>query len=96
MLLLTQVFVTLLLVAGEAAAAITKNAYNCTSFMLHVPVNNVTTVVPPFPPFADQYAATSLSNSVTEQLVATDLRPGCKSVHADQNVQHQCRVLYTR
>jgi pimeloyl-ACP methyl ester carboxylesterase len=69
MFLLTQVFVTLLLVAGEDAAAITKNAYNCTSFMVHVHVNNVTTIVPPFPPFANQYAATSLSNSVTEQLV---------------------------
>lgn len=58
-----------LLLAYGAAAAVTKNAYNCTSFMVHVPIDNVTVIVPPFPPLQNQYEATSFANALTEQLI---------------------------
>jgi pimeloyl-ACP methyl ester carboxylesterase len=60
---------SVLLAAGARAATVPKGAYNCTSFIVHVPVDNVTIIEPPFPPFADQYAATSFANSVTDQLI---------------------------
>ncbi|KAI1622053.1 Alpha/Beta hydrolase protein [Exophiala viscosa] len=67
MSLFKSVLFTLLLAVVEAAT-IAKNAYNCTSFIVHVPVNNVTVVVPPIPPFTDQHTATSFANLITEDL----------------------------
>ncbi|KAK4939043.1 hypothetical protein LTR10_020617 [Elasticomyces elasticus] len=59
---------TLLLAVAEAAT-VAKNAYNCTSFIVQVPVDNVTVVVPPLPPFTDQHVATSFANLITEELM---------------------------
>ncbi|EXJ93845.1 hypothetical protein A1O1_02238 [Capronia coronata CBS 617.96] len=61
-------FIAALLLVGAEATAVAKNAYNCTSFVVRVPVDNVTLVVPPFPAFADQYAATAFSNEVSKQI----------------------------
>ncbi|EXJ60637.1 hypothetical protein A1O7_04790 [Cladophialophora yegresii CBS 114405] len=48
-----------------AAQAVPKHNYTCTSFMVKVPVSNVTVIVPPFPELPNQYAATSLANQIT-------------------------------
>ncbi len=50
-----------LLVAG-AQATVTKHNATCTSFLVEVPVDNVTVIVPPMAPFKDQYAATAFTN----------------------------------
>lgn len=63
MQLLSSILLSFLLVGAEAA--VPKNKYNCTSFMVRVPIDNVTLIDPPFAPFPDQYAATSFANFVT-------------------------------
>ncbi|EXJ91975.1 hypothetical protein A1O3_00525 [Capronia epimyces CBS 606.96] len=63
----TLLSVTLLLAATEATG-VARNPYNCMSFVVPVPVDNVTLVVPPFPDFPDQYAATAFANEVTKQI----------------------------
>ncbi|KAG9768786.1 hypothetical protein KCU88_g7082, partial [Aureobasidium melanogenum] len=67
-MLLFAFYLALSLLAAADAAAIARNPYSCTSFVVRVPVHNVTLVVPPFPDFADQYAATAFSNEVTKGL----------------------------
>ncbi|EXJ74655.1 uncharacterized protein A1O5_01348 [Cladophialophora psammophila CBS 110553] len=62
----TSVWLSLLLPALEATAqAVPKQNYTCTNFMVKVPVNNVTVVVPPIPELPDQYAATAFANQIT-------------------------------
>lgn len=75
MSMLKSVLLAVLLVAADAGT-VPKNAYNCTSFLVQVPVNNVTVVVSPLPPFQDQHAATSFANAVTEQLVLPQAASG--------------------
>lgn len=60
---LSTLLLSLLLVGAQAA--VPKNKYNCTSFIVRVPIDNVTLIDLPFPPFADQYAATAFANQVT-------------------------------
>jgi pimeloyl-ACP methyl ester carboxylesterase len=63
---------SLALAASEAtAAAIPKHNYTCTSFMIRVPVNNATVIVPPFPAFPNEYAATALANQITIRTPST-------------------------
>jgi pimeloyl-ACP methyl ester carboxylesterase len=69
MQLLSSILLSFLLVGAEAA--VPKNKYNCTSFIVRVPIDNVTLIDPPFPPFADQYAATSFANLVTIRTPST-------------------------
>ena len=63
----TGVWLPLLLVASGATAqqAVPKHNYTCVSFMVKVPVSNATVIVPPFPEFPNEYAATALSNQIT-------------------------------
>ncbi|ETI24514.1 hypothetical protein G647_03883 [Cladophialophora carrionii CBS 160.54] len=63
---------SLLLTASVAGAqAVPKQNYTCTSFMVRVPVSNVTVIVPPFPELPNQYAATSLANQLTIRTPST-------------------------
>jgi len=41
---------------------VTKHNATCTTFLVEVPVDNVTVIVPPISPFKDQYAATAFTN----------------------------------
>jgi pimeloyl-ACP methyl ester carboxylesterase len=63
---LVNLLISALLAASAIAAstAPSKN-YTCTSFIQAIPVNNVTVVVPPFPEFTSQEAATYFANQVT-------------------------------
>ncbi|KAH0840434.1 hypothetical protein AYO21_03070 [Fonsecaea monophora] len=68
----TSVWLSLLLPALEATAQpVAKQNYTCTSFMVKVPVNNATVVVPPIPEFPDQYAATAFANQITLRTPST-------------------------
>ncbi|OCT52486.1 hypothetical protein CLCR_10360 [Cladophialophora carrionii] len=63
---------SLLLTASVAGAqAVPRQNYTCTSFMVRVPVSNVTVIVPPFPELPNQYAATSLANQLTIRTPST-------------------------
>lgn len=59
---------SLLAASAVNASPVARSAYKCTSFVVRVPVDNVTLVVPPFPDFPDQYAATAFANEVTKQI----------------------------
>ncbi|KIW29451.1 uncharacterized protein PV07_05265 [Cladophialophora immunda] len=68
----SSVWLSLLLPALEATAqAVPKHNYTCASFMVKVPVNNATVVVPPIPDFPDQYAATAFANQITLRTATT-------------------------
>ncbi|KIX94158.1 uncharacterized protein Z520_10184 [Fonsecaea multimorphosa CBS 102226] len=68
----TSVWLSLLLPAlGATAQAVPKHNYTCTSFMVKVPVNNVTVIVPPFTEFPNQYAATAFANQITLRTPST-------------------------
>lgn len=58
--------------ATGAAAAVKVKAYNCTSFMVAVPVDNITTIVPPFPPPLDPYQTVALANNFTAAIALSD------------------------
>lgn len=68
MQLISSLLLSFLLAGAEAAV---KNQYNCTSFIVRVPIDNVTLIDPPFPPFQDQYAASAFANQLTIRTPST-------------------------
>lgn len=50
---------------GYASKNVPKGDYKCTTLVVEVPVNNVTVVEPPFPPFKNGYEATAFANFIT-------------------------------
>lgn len=71
---MTPSFILSLLVTAVLAkkhSVKTESHYQCQTFSVPIQVDNVTTVVLPFPPLKDQYQATSLLDSITDRYQST-------------------------
>jgi pimeloyl-ACP methyl ester carboxylesterase len=56
-----------LLASAWAASPTAHKPYTCHPFTIPIPVNNVTTIVPPFPELANECQATYISNLITQR-----------------------------
>ena len=68
-----------------ATSVIASPGYTCKSFFVPIKVNNVTTIVPPFPPFKNSYEATAFDNSATSRLQSTT-KPNLTSITTTYNI----------